>query len=1204
MKYLTSAPGIKAPGQIVRAIEPRTILLHFHIFKNAGTSLDAALKKSLGPAWMQVEGADPNDKMDWDDALSVIAAHPDARAISSHTLRYPPPSSSSEVKFFPLLLLRHPIDRLASIFYFERANVNPGHPETTRIARTGSLADFVQFTLTKRPELGCDAQTSLIARSGTYHSAPSGRNLAAAKSAIRKLPIPGIVENLDQYLVLLELEGSRLLPDTDLTQPDQNRNPKRATTLLARLRQIRAQLPPRLWRKLNERNRLDLELWRFTHQIAKIQFEQTPGASGRLSDFRRRKSNLSVAPLPTTQPPQPIAELPWTGERLVEAASGDLVAEHLHRYALALEFASRCDVLDVACGEGYGAAFLAKVARKVIGVDCATSVIDHATAKYKAKNLRFVAGQAEKLPIPDSSIDLVVSFETLEHLKDHAAMMREIQRVLRPGGRLLLSTPDRKPYRAVSGKPNAFHLREFSLRQLQRLLATYFRHVSIGRQKSVSGSWIMPLDAATAGQSEYSGNFLKLEKGNSGEGAPYLIAMASDAPMPAFQASLFNFSREIDLRLKSLRQKREAERKTYHTLKAEFDKRTTWAQTLDADLQNTRAFLAEQTKLVDERTAWAKALESDLQNARAAFAEESKLVEERTAWAQTLDSELQKAQATLAEQAQLVEESSAWGKSLSAELQSAQEQITKLTQEHAERTNWAKSLDAELKKARANFTSASNLAEERTSWAKSLDAEFEVARINLAEQNKLVEERTAWAKGLDAELQKARTIIADQSKLAEERSVWGKALTAELRVAQAKIATLTKEQAERTEWAKTLDVSLRKAREEITTQSKLLEERTASIKSLDSKLQESRANLITQTNLVQERSDWGKTLHGELMVAQLSLAQLTKKYVEHQASAKSLRSDLQKSNADLVTKSKLVEERSARVNALEADLQIVRKTLADQTRDSEERTLGSQLLEANLEKVRTELAEQAKIAESRLTWGRSLENELDSVQAKLAKLTQDHAELTSGALTLEAELKAIRHEFTQLQAACTDQTKLGESRLIWGKTLETDLQRTHAALTAQTKLAEEMSAWGKSLEGELKKAQTIAAEREKSRQQTLKALSMMHRDLLGKSAEASATASNFIDARLRLESAESEVRRLTGTLTGAVVHVDHLLSEIQSLETERLVTAKALLQKEDDLNSIVTSLQAARKELARYEGRLLCRLAAGKPAKRKVSSQS
>jgi len=136
----------------------------------------------------------------------------------------------------------------------------------------------------------------------------------------------------------------------------------------------------------------------------------------------------------------------WTGERLETFVWGESTAEHLHRYALAMDHVRDKDVLDIACGDGYGSALLNKTARSVIGVDVNKDVIDKACKKYISASLTFKQGSATNIPLDDQSVDVVVSFETLEHLEDHDGMMKEIKRVLKPGGLLIISTPNKAEY--------------------------------------------------------------------------------------------------------------------------------------------------------------------------------------------------------------------------------------------------------------------------------------------------------------------------------------------------------------------------------------------------------------------------------------------------------------------------------------------------------------------------------------------------------------------------------------------------------------------------------------------------------------------------------------------------------------------------------------------------------------------------------------
>jgi len=170
-------------------------------------------------------------------------------------------------------------------------------------------------------------------------------------------------------------------------------------------------------------------------------------------------------------------DLTFTGERFVPGIEGEIVYEHVHRYAFARRHAAGRRVLDVACGEGYGSAILAGVAREVVGVDIDAATVAHARAAYASVgNLSFAEGSAAKLPIPDASVDLVVSFETIEHLEavDQPRMLAEFARVLVDDGVLVLSAPNRPEYSESRGYVNPFHRHEHDRAELGRLLDAHF----------------------------------------------------------------------------------------------------------------------------------------------------------------------------------------------------------------------------------------------------------------------------------------------------------------------------------------------------------------------------------------------------------------------------------------------------------------------------------------------------------------------------------------------------------------------------------------------------------------------------------------------------------------------------------------------------------------------------------------------------------
>ena len=224
------------------------------------------------------------------------------------------------------------------------------------------------------------------------------------------------------------------------------------------------------------------------------------------------------------------SQLPWTGERYIPQIAGEIQLEHIHRYILAREYSENKDVLDIACGEGFGSAILAKSARSVIGVDIAMDAVKHATARYRLDNVRFRQGSCAAIPLDNDSIDLVVSFETIEHHDEHKAMMAEIKRVLRPEGVLIISSPDKKEYSILPNYRNPFHVRELFKEEFVDLVRGYFKNLALISQRIVYGSGILP-DTGAFRVTDY--NIKDISRASRGLArARYLIAIASEADRP------------------------------------------------------------------------------------------------------------------------------------------------------------------------------------------------------------------------------------------------------------------------------------------------------------------------------------------------------------------------------------------------------------------------------------------------------------------------------------------------------------------------------------------------------------------------------------------------------------------------------------------------------------------------------------------------
>jgi len=169
----------------------------------------------------------------------------------------------------------------------------------------------------------------------------------------------------------------------------------------------------------------------------------------------------------------------FTGERFIplkELMEDEIAFEHLHRYHAAKELIKGKVVLDIACGEGYGADILSVNAEKVFGVDIDADTIEHAKNTYKKENIDFIKGSTDSIPLPDDSVDVVISYETIEHIDEESQkrFLNEIKRVLKKDGLLIISTPDKINYSDRYAHTNEFHLKEFKKEEFILFLNNYF----------------------------------------------------------------------------------------------------------------------------------------------------------------------------------------------------------------------------------------------------------------------------------------------------------------------------------------------------------------------------------------------------------------------------------------------------------------------------------------------------------------------------------------------------------------------------------------------------------------------------------------------------------------------------------------------------------------------------------------------------------
>jgi SAM-dependent methyltransferase len=333
----------------------------------------------------------------------------------------------------------------------------------------------------------------------------------------------------------------------------------------------------------------------------------------------------------------------FTGERYIPGQGGaQLAYEHLHRYLFALRWAKGKKVLDLASGSGYGAALLAQTASQVWALELDRQSVEYARRTCGRSNLIFVQADVTSLPFESASFGLVVALEILEHVQDSRALVREITRVVHPGGLALISTPDKARYSDARNYSNPFHVREFYREEFAALLGEYFQTFELMGQQVRAGSLIVAEKPAALEEEVISSHLP--DPTRTAVDSMYLLALCRREPAPDGVPALSSYVDLSDYLFEEWRDREQSLLREISTLDSELEKRGIWGTQLAETIRDRDDTLDRVLAEVGERDQTIRELQDELRTEVSkrdqALIELRRDFDDRTRWVQEVETQL------------------------------------------------------------------------------------------------------------------------------------------------------------------------------------------------------------------------------------------------------------------------------------------------------------------------------------------------------------------------------------------------------------------------------------------------------------------------------------------------------------------------------------------------------------------------------------
>ena len=260
----------------------RFVLLHYHFFKNAGTTVEEILANSFFENYARLDTQDFDGTVSQQELVSFLNRHPRMKAVSSHQFRYPVPQQRGFI-FFDLCFLRDPIDRIRSMYDYFREKPIPGEPASD-LARAHSIGGFVAGLVENHAYRVSNVQVNMLAN-GIVNDPPADADLARAVQVMLKMSFLGVVDCFHESLVAGQYFLRPVFPNLALAQQPANVSRDSEDPSQAGIEDFRRVCDPDIYAELVRLNALDSALLTLARAEVHRRFSLVPDGPQRRQEL-------------------------------------------------------------------------------------------------------------------------------------------------------------------------------------------------------------------------------------------------------------------------------------------------------------------------------------------------------------------------------------------------------------------------------------------------------------------------------------------------------------------------------------------------------------------------------------------------------------------------------------------------------------------------------------------------------------------------------------------------------------------------------------------------------------------------------------------------------------------------------------------------------------------------------------------------------